>query len=142
MKRVIDSSTAFKWVVPEIDSDKAIQVRDDHRSGLIDLLAPDIFHAEMASSLLSAERKGRIVDFEPLLDEVISEGVRLHDTNLLLPHVRKIHSSITTGTRVSLYDVLYVALAEREGCEFISADTRLCNALGKSYPFIVALSSL
>ena len=57
MKRVLDSSTAFKWLVAEVDSDKAIRLRDDFRNGLVELIAPDIFPAEMASSLLTAQRK-------------------------------------------------------------------------------------
>ena len=36
MKRVIDSSAAFKWVVAETDSDKAIRLRDDFRSFRVD----------------------------------------------------------------------------------------------------------
>jgi hypothetical protein len=77
MKRVIDSSAAFKWVIVETDSDKAIRLRDDFRAGLVELIAPDIFPAEMASSLLTAQRKGNISDFVPPLTEVMSEGVGL-----------------------------------------------------------------
>ena len=33
MKRVIDACTAFKWAVVEIDSDKALRIRDDLRQG-------------------------------------------------------------------------------------------------------------
>lgn len=40
MRRVIDSSVAFKWVVPEIDTDKALLVRTDFRNSLAELLAP------------------------------------------------------------------------------------------------------
>jgi predicted nucleic acid-binding protein len=32
MKYVIDSSVAFKWVVPETDSDKAPQLRADYEN--------------------------------------------------------------------------------------------------------------
>ena len=43
MKYVLDSSVALKWVVPEADSLKAIRLRDEYKSGLHELLAPDIF---------------------------------------------------------------------------------------------------
>jgi predicted nucleic acid-binding protein len=49
MKRVIDSSVAFKWVVPETNSDKALLLRDDYRNGLVELLAPDVALAKCAS---------------------------------------------------------------------------------------------
>jgi len=31
MKRVLDSSVGFKWVVPEVNSDKALRLRDNFR---------------------------------------------------------------------------------------------------------------
>ena len=43
MKYVIDASTAFQWEVPEPDSLKAIQLREDYRNGIHELISPDIF---------------------------------------------------------------------------------------------------
>lgn len=37
---------------------------------------------------------------------------------------------------------LYVALAEREGCQLVTADVRLVSSLHTLFPFIVALASL
>ena len=42
MKYVLDSSVAFKWAVREDLSDKALQLRDEFRQGLHELLAPDV----------------------------------------------------------------------------------------------------
>lgn len=58
MKRVIDSSVTFKWVVPETDADKALLVRDDFRNGLVELLAPDVFPIKVGHALTPAERQG------------------------------------------------------------------------------------
>src|SRR5262245_5990540 len=60
MKYVLDCSVALKWVLPEADSGKAIRLRDDYNAGLHELLAPDIFTAEVANALATAERQGRI----------------------------------------------------------------------------------
>jgi predicted nucleic acid-binding protein len=60
MKYVIDSSVAFKWVVPEIDSSKAILLRDDFRNSIHELLAPDVFPLEVLHALTKAERQKRI----------------------------------------------------------------------------------
>ena len=49
---------------------------------------------------------------------------------------------IATVARIGVYDCLYVALAEREGCDFITADDRLVRALGPTFPFIICLASL
>ena len=44
--------------------------------------------------------------------------------------------------QATVYDSLYVALAEREGCELLTADTKLINNLRQAFPFIIPLSSL
>jgi len=40
------------------------------------------------------------------------------------------------------YDCLYVALAETEQCELITADDKLVKILQPHFPFIVALAAL
>ena len=47
---------------------------------------------------------------------------------------------IASRSRVSVYDALYVALAQREGCRLVTADEKLIKAL-PGYQ-IVSLSSL
>ena len=51
MKFVLDSSVAFKWVVPEVHSDKAIRLRDAVRKAVHHFLAPDVFFRELGHSL-------------------------------------------------------------------------------------------
>jgi predicted nucleic acid-binding protein len=50
--------------------------------------------------------------------------------------------AISSAFRQGVYDCVYVALAEREGCEFVTADTKLIANLGAQFPFIVELASL
>jgi predicted nucleic acid-binding protein len=45
-------------------------------------------------------------------------------------------------TQASVYDCLYVALAEREKCELITADDKLVKKLQPHFPFVIPLSSL
>jgi predicted nucleic acid-binding protein len=44
--------------------------------------------------------------------------------------------------RIGVYDCLYVALAEREGCELVTADDKLIENLQILFPFVVSLASL
>ena len=46
MKYVLDASVAIKWVLPEVDSPKALGVRNDYRRALRELIAPDIFKVD------------------------------------------------------------------------------------------------
>jgi predicted nucleic acid-binding protein len=140
MRYVIDCSVAFMWVVAEPDSAKALRLRDDFQKGIHELLAPDLFVIEIANSLLVAERRGRIAKgtYPTLLADVLSTPPRLFPASPLLARV----AAITSMTPVTAYDCLYVVLAEREGCEFVTADSKLVNALQPTFPFIVVLSSL
>ena len=66
MKYVIDSSLGVKWVIPEVDSAKALRLCDDYRFGVIELLAPDFYPArspipspEPNDNLVSPRQRGR-----------------------------------------------------------------------------------
>jgi predicted nucleic acid-binding protein len=73
-----------------------------------------------------------------LLDDLTWQMPTLHASIDLLPRALEIAGQ----SRRSIYDSLYVALAEREQCELITADQRLFNALRGRFPFIVDLASL
>lgn len=139
MKYVIDTSLAFKWYVAEVDSAKAIQLRTDYNNAIHDLIAPELFLPEMANALASAEKSGRISSGEAMriLPKVIVNSPGLVPTAPLLSRAL----GICLQTRRSLYDCLYVTLAEREGCEFITADDRLVKALQPRFPFVISLST-
>ena len=140
MKYVLDSCVALKWVLSEPESAKAIQIRDDFRRKIHELLAPDIFLVEIAHALARAERRGLILP--PVgtrrLQNVTNTLPDLHPYLPLLPRAFALASQF----RIGVYDCLYVALAEREGCELLTADDRLVRALQPTYPFITSLSSL
>ena len=140
MRMVLDSAVALKWVLPEIDSDKADRLRDDYRNGVHELLAPDVFPVEVAHALTRSERRGIIAVGQAavLFADVMSTSPILHAYRPLLNRA----IAISSAARVGVYDCLYVALAEREGCDLVTADARLVNSLGPQFPFIVPLSSL
>src|SRR5438128_1385410 len=58
MKYVLDSSVAFKWEVPERDSDKANLLRDDFRNAIHELVAPDFLPLDLADAFRRAEKPG------------------------------------------------------------------------------------
>ncbi|MBL8792442.1 MAG: type II toxin-antitoxin system VapC family toxin [Planctomycetia bacterium] len=140
MKYVLDASVALKWVLAETDSAKANALRDDFRNQLCELLVPDVFPVEVAHALTRAERKGIIQPPQAihLLADVLSTPVTLHPYRSLLPRAVAISSVFRCG----VYDCLYLALAEREGCAFVTADDKLVKNLGTQFPFIVALAAL
>jgi predicted nucleic acid-binding protein len=139
MKYILDSSVAFKWVVAEALSDKAQLVRDDYRNAIHELLSPDILPLEVAHALTRAERQGRLTAPQSgiLLADVLSTAPKLFSYLPLLRRAIEISSLL----RIGVYDCLYVALAEREGGELLTADGRLARHR-PTFPFITELSSL
>jgi predicted nucleic acid-binding protein len=138
MKYVLDASVGFKWAVPEVDSDKANSIRTDFGRGVHELIAPDLFPIEVAHALTRAERQGRLSRSASAtkLADVLSTCPQLHPYLPLLSRAL----ALSSQTRVGVYDCLYVALAERAGCELLTADDRLQRNLPGSP--IILLSSL
>jgi predicted nucleic acid-binding protein len=140
MKYVIDSSVQIKTFVAEADSAKAIQLCDDFRAGIHELLAPDFLPIEVANVLMILERGGKIRpgDASMLFAQFLVDMPTLHPAISLLPRALEIAKMF----RQSVYDSLYAALAEREGCEHVTADDKFLRAVQTSLPFVVSLAAL
>jgi len=140
MKYVLDSNVALKWVLAEPDSRIANQLRFDFQNSVSDLITPDVFQVEIAHALTRAERLGRIAVSQAgiLWADVMSTPPRLEASGPLLPKAIQISSA----ARMGVYDCLYVALADREGCQLMTADDKLIKNLQPRFPFIKHLSSL
>jgi predicted nucleic acid-binding protein len=139
MKYVLDASVALKWFVAEADSAKAIQLREDARNAIHELLVPDFFPVEITHALTRAERQGRITPTEgaSFVADLLAELPVLHPS---LPVVARAYA-IASAARQGVYDCVYVALAEREVCGLVTADARLIAKLQAQFPFIVDLAN-
>jgi predicted nucleic acid-binding protein len=137
MKFVLDSSVAFKWFLVESDTAKARQLRDDFGKSLVELISPDVFPVEIVHALTRAERANRITPQEgsQLVTDLFQVLPTLCPSLPLLPRAYEISSQ----ARIGVYDCLYVALAEREQCQVVSADQRLVNTFPSN---VVPLSAL
>ncbi len=140
MRYVLDSCVAVKWFLAEPDSTTAIRILDEADRQIHELLAPDVFPIEVAHALSRAERRGLIRPpaGPEHLSDLLASLPTLHTSLILLPRAYEISSQ----ARIGVYDCLYVALAEREGCELLTADDRLARALRPTHPFIVLLDSI
>lgn len=138
MRYVLDASVGIKWVMNEVDSAEARHLRDDFRNLIHELIAPDSFPLEAAHALTKAGRRGIVTDATKLWVELMMDSPQLFASVPLMLRALGIASQASIG----VYDCVYVALAEREGCELVTADARLINSLQPSYPFIIALASL
>ena len=140
MKYVIDTSVGIKTYVQEQDSGQAVRLRNEYHQGVHELIAPDIFPTEMCNVLMILERSGKIKAGEADLffTQFLSELPPLLPAVPLLPRALEIAKRF----RQTVYDCLYIALAEREGCELVTADDKLVKAVQPTLPFVIQLSSL
>jgi predicted nucleic acid-binding protein len=139
MRYVLDASVAVTSVVARPLTTKALRLREDYRNGIHDLLAPSVFSAECSSALTKCERQKLIPVGQALvlLDDILNDLPQIFPYE---PFLRRA-TVISSQTRAGLYDCLYVALSEREGCEMVTADDRLLRNLQFQFPFIRHLST-
>jgi predicted nucleic acid-binding protein len=140
MTYVLDASAALCWVLPRPNSGKALQLQTDFQNAVHELIAPSVFSGEVASALTKAERQKLIPvgDARPLLGRIMRTPPVMHPYEPLLDRA----VDISSQARIGLYDCLYVALAEREGCELVTDDQKLIANMKAHFPFIVPLASL
>jgi predicted nucleic acid-binding protein len=138
MKYVVDSSVALKWVLPEARSEDARELRDGFDTRVHELLAPDVFPIEVAHALTRAERR-RIIPAghaKAFLADILQSLPPLHGSLALLSRATDLSSELEKG----VYGCLYIALAEREHCEFVTEDLRLIAATHDHFPFVISLA--
>jgi predicted nucleic acid-binding protein len=136
-KLVVDASVAIKWFIPEPLSVEARRILDDYQTGTLSLVAPDLINAEVGNIIwkkqafqgLDAADASIVIDkFRKLAIIPTPTGELLADAyGLAVTHHR------------SVYDSLYLALSIREGCQFVTADERLVNAVSSSLSTVIWL---
>ena len=139
MRYVLDASVGLKTVLPETGSDKADALVHEFQQQIHELIAPDTYLVECAHALTRAHRRGL---FQPV-DAEAKFTLLSNTAPDLFPHIPLLSRAfeLSIQARIGVYDCLNVALAEREGCELVTADQRLISSLGSQFP-IVSLDSL
>jgi predicted nucleic acid-binding protein len=119
---VVDASVGVQWVVDEPHSEAAARLLGREHA----LLAPELFFAEAGSVLWKYQRRGEMNAEEALqaLSELLSVPLETYQHAALIPRAMEI--ALETGR--SVYDSLYVALAEDQECVLVTADRRLYNS--------------
>ena len=136
---VIDASVLVKWFLheKEADRDRALALREFHISGRSTLFIPQLALLEVLNA----------VRFSPKADEEDGEMAleTLHDLRLEtrpaeLDLLRKANA-ISWGYKITIYDALYVGLAEQVGHPLITADEVMVKKL-KGHSIVVPLREL
>lgn len=130
---VLDASVATKWLLRDEQVVAAAdQVLNGFRDGRIDLVAPNQIRYEVVSAIRSATRRERLTlgQGRTAVALFLSFGIPTVDDDDLL--VAGFEQALRFGC--SLYDGVYVALAESIGRPLLFADLRLRHAFGDAFP--------
>jgi predicted nucleic acid-binding protein len=127
---VVDTSIVIKWIIDEPDSDIAMTLLVKWISEGTTIIAPLLLAYEVANVLYQRLHKGLITldETEQLLTYVLLKAI---DLDISQSHILSIRA-IKLSHQFSLpavYDAHYLALAERENCQYWTADKRLLNAI-------------
>jgi predicted nucleic acid-binding protein len=133
---VLDASVLVKWFLheKEADRDRALALRDMHIAGRTTIYIPRLALLEILNA----------IRFNPKADDETGEAAleALQDLNLEIKpgdvDVLRKTNAIAWAYKITIYDALYVALAEQVGYPLITADEKMINML-KAHSIVVPL---
>ncbi len=129
---VVDASVVVKWFMPEVDSDRALLVRESLVEGECGLIAPDLMLSEFGNVLWKRRDVLDEATSLEMIGDLLALGITLVPCEQILAHAYR----VARRYNCTVYDSLYLALAERRECDIITADKRLCNAVHGELPFV------
>jgi len=134
---VVDASVLTKWFMEEDDRDLALGLRELHIAGRSTLFVSELTFLE----ILNAIRYGLKTKEEDGAEALhLLERLHLQVTPTDFYLLRKANA-IAWAYKITLFDALYVALAEQLGYPLITADEVMLKKL-KGHSIVVALKDL
>ena len=123
MSFVLDASVAVAWLLDDENEPRAEAPLK--RLGAETALVPLVWHVEVRSALLGAERRGRLrpVDVDVRLRQI--DGLPVHTD--AAPSFEAAFALARTR-RLTVYDALYLELALRAGAPLATLDNALAAA--------------
>ena len=120
---VVDASVAIKWFIPEIHSEAALLARRSRQR----LHVPAFMTLELGNVIAKKIRRRELTreNGKTILKEVQHLPLQRHADDRLFPAAYE----LALDTQQSLYDCLYLALAEAVDGRMITADRKFYNAL-------------
>ena len=131
-EKVVDASVIVKWFLNEENSEKARMIKSDLESGNISIIVPELLFLEISNSLRykKVKEKNILVANKILFGAgfdvaKLSEGVM----------IKTIENSVRYN--ITVYDALYITLAQIHGTFLVTADKGLYKV-----PNVIALEKI
>ena len=136
---VVDASVVVDWVAPDADPDgPALRLLSRLAEEGQSVMAPRLLMAEVANALLTGVRRGR---WDGASADIAFEGLRAMPVSLV-DQPADLARAWDLSRRYDehpVYDMVYVAVAERRGERLFTADAQLVRRL--NMPFVELVGS-
>ena len=119
-KVVLDTSVLIKWFIQEDDSNEALKLLEEIKSGTVRLVLPQVVLLELINALFWGNKYAEegilkaISDLNDLHPEIV-----IFDFQLAKEVVRNV-----VGFKIATYDALFLALAQQKQIPLITADRK------------------
>jgi len=123
LKVVVDTSVALTWMIPESISGQAVELLDASYT----LIAPDLLLLELGNVLWKKVRKGDLT--RETADRVARDLPESFDALYPAAGLVQRARSLSHDLDHPIYDLVFLALAEREDCPLVTGDGRLAKRL-------------
>jgi predicted nucleic acid-binding protein len=128
---VIDAGVVVKWFIPEVESALAHQLLARYLQGVDTPVAPDLLISECANVFWRRCRQGDITSAEAT--ESVADLVTLNIPLVLATSLVQSALQLALQHQRTVYDALYLALAQERNCSLMTADERFFNALSPQF---------
>jgi predicted nucleic acid-binding protein len=133
-KLAIDASTAAKWQLSEEpEAERARHMLHDYAAAKVTFVAPTIWHYEIANIVNKAVGTRRLTEEEGSMAFQALQALDIEFVDFPTPAEAY---RLARMYRRSVYDSLYLAVAQNNQIELWTGDRRLYNAVRQSLSFV------
>ncbi len=118
---VLDASVIIKWFLKEENSESALQFKEDFLNGKTNIIIPDLALYEICNVLRFKPHLGQEA-IKNILPSLFNLGIEIITPSSKLL-TESLHLSFATG--LSIYDCVYLALANELEARLITADKHI-----------------
>ncbi|PIG92863.1 type II toxin-antitoxin system VapC family toxin [Gloeocapsopsis sp. IPPAS B-1203] len=139
MLLVIDSSVLAKWLFPEPLHSQARTVCQDWESSKVELIAPNLIFVEVGNIIWKKQRLGLITQEEATssIFDLLDLEIPTVESQVILAEAYSLAERLDR----TVYDALYLALAQVNSANMMTADLRLYNAVASKLDFVEYLAN-
>lgn len=135
---VIDTSVAVKWFIVQPYYEQAIEILDLFEQNKCKLYVPSTIYLEFTNVLWKYKKILSLDEIQTILTEFLKLDLIVHE------HVHLLKGALNIAFKHdrSVYDSIFLYLAQEVEADFVTSDEKLVNAVAKDLKFVKLLQDI